>query len=106
MGTLQGQYKRVPLLGMGIAFMHRGWVASPHYRAAIGVLRSARLSAGISQRQLAHSLGKPPYFVNKIELIERRIDVLEFIAIARAMGLPPTVMLQSMVEALPERFEI
>jgi len=86
--------------------MHRGWVASPHYRAVINALKAARLSAGISQRQLAQRLGKHPSFINKIELIERRIDVLEFIAVAKAMGVAPTVLLERMTEALPDHFEI
>jgi hypothetical protein len=30
---------------------------------------------------------KPPSCVNKIELLERRLDLLEFIAIAEALGL-------------------
>lgn len=86
--------------------MHRGWVASPHYRAVIDTLKATRLAAGISQRQLAQRLGKHPSFINKIELIERRIDVLEFIAVAKAMGFTPAVLLERMTEALPTHFEI
>lgn len=86
--------------------MHRGWVASPHYRAIIDTLKSARISAGISQRQLAQRIGKHPSFVNKIELIERRIDILEFIAIAKAIGVVPAELLAEMATSLPEEFEI
>ncbi len=106
MGTPYAALIRCPLIWKRKFTMPRKWVASPHYRAAIRVLKEARLSAGISQRKLAKSLSKPPSFVNKIELIERRIDVLEFIAMANAIGLPPVILLQSMIEALPERFEI
>jgi len=67
--------------------MQRGWVVSPDYRAAIGVLKAARIELGVSQRELARRVGKPPSFVNKIEQLERRLDILEFIAIAEAMGL-------------------
>lgn len=86
--------------------MHRGWVASPHYRAVIETLKNARISAGMSQRQLAQRIGKHPSFVNKIELIERRLDILEFIAIARAIGAAPAELLSKMVAELPEQFEI
>ena len=86
--------------------MHRRWVASPHYRAVIDTLKAARISAGMSQRQLAHRIDKHPSFVNKIELIERRLDVLEFIALAKAIGVPPADLLGKMVAGLPEKFEI
>ena len=86
--------------------MHRKWVASPHYRAVIATLRTVRMEAGISQRQMAQRLGKPPSFVNKIELIERRIDVLEFIAVAKALGMRPAALMERLVQALPETFEI
>lgn len=86
--------------------MHRGWVASPHYRAVIETLKNARISAGMSQRQLAQRIGKHPSFVNKIELIERRLDILEFIAIARAIGAEPAELLSKMVAELPEQFDI
>lgn len=86
--------------------MHRGWVASPHYRAVIDTLKEARISAGMSQRQLAQKIGKHPSFVNKIELIERRIDVLEFIALAKAIGVVPAELLGKMTATLPEEFEI
>ena len=86
--------------------MHRGWVASPYYRAIIDTLRMVRLEAGISQRQLAQRLGKHPSFINKIELIERRIDVLEFIAVAKAMGVAPAILMERVTEALPDCFDI
>ena len=86
--------------------MKRKWVASPFYRAVIEKIKSARIEAGISQRQLAERLGKHPSFVNKIELIERRIDVLEFIAIARAMGIPASHLMDQLSEALPDTFDI
>ena len=86
--------------------MHRKWVASPYYRAVIDTLRSARLEADVSQRQLAQRLGKPPSFVNKIELIERRMDILEFIAFANAIGIAPSTLMARLIAVLPESFEI
>lgn len=82
--------------------MQRGWVVSPDYRAAIAVLRDTRTGLGISQRELARRLGKPPSFVNKIEQLERRLDILEFIAIAEAMGLTAEGLLTGIRGALPE----
>jgi transcriptional regulator with XRE-family HTH domain len=65
-------------------------------------IRAFRVNAGISQRELARRLGKPPSFVNKIEMLERRLDIVEFVAIARAMGATPEVLLKQMLVALPE----
>lgn len=82
--------------------MQRGWVVSPDYRAAISTLKEARTGLGISQRELARRLGKPPSFVNKIEQLERRLDILEFIAIAEAMGLKADTLLSRLRETLPQ----
>jgi transcriptional regulator with XRE-family HTH domain len=77
-------------------------VVSPDYRAVIDALRDARTKAEISQRELARRLGKPPSFVNKIEQLERRMDVLEFIAIAEAMNMGADELLRQMRNALPD----
>lgn len=86
--------------------MQRGWVVSPGYRATIGALKEVRMGRGISQRELARRLGKPPSFVNKIEQLERRLDILEYIAIAEAMGLKADVLLAQLRAVLPETVAI
>lgn len=86
--------------------MQRGWVVSPEYRTAIDAIKAARVEQGLSQRELARRLGKHPSFVNKIEQLERRLDVLEFIAIARAIGVAETALLQTIVQALPTSLEV
>lgn len=45
-----------------------------------------RQDRGVSQRELARRIGKPASFINKIELFERRLDILEFIVLAEALG--------------------
>ena len=86
--------------------MQRGWVVSPDYRAIIDALRDARTNAAISQRELARRLGKPPSFVNKIEQLERRMDVLEFMTIAEAMSMRASDLLNLMREALPDSIRL
>jgi transcriptional regulator with XRE-family HTH domain len=81
--------------------MQRAWVASPDYRSVIAALRLTRSSAGISQRELARRLGKPPSFINKIELLERRLDVLELVAIAHGLELKPAELIQKITGHLP-----
>lgn len=46
----------------------------------------ARKKAGLTQRELATRLSKPQSFVAKYEGGERRIDVVEFIGICRALS--------------------
>ena len=47
-----------------------------------------------------------PSFVNKIEQLERRLDVLEFIAIAGALQTDPPELLKSVLQALPDRWSL
>ena len=86
--------------------MQRGWVVSSDYRAAINALKDVRTEAGISQRELARRLNKPPSFVNKIEQLERRLDVLEFIVIAQALEIEPKALLGSLMAVLPEKVRL
>lgn len=86
--------------------LQRGWVVSPDYRALIGALVRQRQELSVSQRELARRLGKPPSFINKIELLERRLDLLEFIAIAEALEQEPGVMLKVLRASLPARVAI
>jgi transcriptional regulator with XRE-family HTH domain len=55
----------------------------------IALLAAAREKAGLTQQQLADRLGRPQSFVAKYEGGERRLDVVEFLAIARALDLDP-----------------
>jgi transcriptional regulator with XRE-family HTH domain len=55
----------------------------------ITLLVAAREKAGLTQQQLADRLGKPQSFVAKYEGGERRIDLIEFLAISRALEFDP-----------------
>ena len=46
-------------------------------------------SAGLNQVKLAEKLGRPQSFVSKIEKGDRRIDVLELIAICHHLRIDP-----------------
>jgi len=58
---------------------------------------AARGKAGLTQEKLAKRLGKPQSFVAKYEGGERRLDVLEFLWIARAIGADPTRILRALI---------
>jgi len=53
----------------------------------------ARKGAELSQEELARRLRRSQSFIAKIEVGERRLDVLEFIEIARALNRDPSELL-------------
>jgi transcriptional regulator with XRE-family HTH domain len=63
------------------------------YATVVAAIVEARKAAGVTQVELAARLKKTQSFISKIERRERRIDVLEFVAIARALGLGPASLL-------------
>jgi transcriptional regulator with XRE-family HTH domain len=60
------------------------------------LLVAQRKAAGLTQTVLAQRLGKPPSYVAKYELGERRLDLLEFLDIAAAIGFDPGELIQSL----------
>lgn len=69
-------------------------------------LRVARDEAGLSQTELAKRLGKEQPFVSLIERGVRRLDLIEFTALAKAMGYDPVTLYARVVAALPDDLEI
>lgn len=59
------------------------------YQVLCEVLVNARNEAGLTQRQLAQRLGRAHTFIAKVELGERRLDVIEFIDLAHALRVDP-----------------
>ncbi len=53
------------------------------------LLIEAREEAGLTQVELGEKLHRPQSFVSKIERGLRRVDLLEFIEIAKAIGFDP-----------------
>jgi len=66
----------------------------------VDVLVEARKTAGLTQQELAHHLGKPQSFVAKVEKRERRLDLVEFISVSRVLGLDPHAALSRVEEVL------
>ena len=59
------------------------------YRKVPGFVRELRLRAGVTQAELGRRLGTSQVFVTRCESGSRRVDVAEFIEIARALGVEP-----------------
>lgn len=64
------------------------------HKALLAVLVASRREAKLTQAQLAKRLAVVPSWVAKVELGERRLDVTEFTAIARALKLEPLTLYQ------------
>ena len=75
---------------------------SPEYARLIAMLVAVRKKAEIRQQVLAKKLGKPQSFVAKYEGGERRIDAVEFIAIARALEADPVRLFRESVAGEPQ----
>jgi transcriptional regulator with XRE-family HTH domain len=71
-------------------------VHSPALAAFCEQMVKARKAAGLTQTDLARRLRKPQSFVAKFEGGERRIDVVEFLAIIRAIGADPVRILRAL----------
>ncbi len=55
----------------------------------LALLRRAREDAGLTQRDLAARLRCHHSWVAKVEIGERRLDVIEFVRVAHALGEDP-----------------
>jgi transcriptional regulator with XRE-family HTH domain len=75
---------------------------SPEYARLVAMLTAARKRANVRQQALAKKLGKPQSFVAKYEGEERRIDLVEFIAIVRALDADPVELFRDFVAGEPK----
>lgn len=70
------------------------------YAALIRVLVEARKESGLTQREVADRLGKPQSYIAKLEGGERRLDVVEFVALVNAMNSEPAALFARLLCAL------
>jgi len=66
------------------------------YKKVRELLIRERKRAGLSQAALAERLGKPQSYVSKCELGERRVDVVEFVEIADALGVDAAALVEEL----------
>lgn len=66
---------------------------SPEYLRFIELLVAVRDAEDISQQSLAKEIGQHQSFIAKYEGGQRRIDVVEFVTIARALRQDPVKLL-------------
>ncbi|WP_083792098.1 helix-turn-helix domain-containing protein [Roseobacter sp. GAI101] len=78
-----------------------GAVHTEAYRFLRRELVRLRRSAGFSQAALAKELGKPPSYVAKYELGERRLDAVELCIILKALSTEPEVFFGKLFSLSP-----
>jgi transcriptional regulator with XRE-family HTH domain len=66
------------------------------YAAFTDLLKEERRKAGLTQAMLAKKLRRPQSYVSKYERGDRRLDVIEFLEIARAIKFDPNEFVQKL----------
>lgn len=67
------------------------------YAAFTALLKEERKNAGLTQAALAKKLRRPQSYISKYERGDRRLDVIEFIEVARVIGFDPHDFLRKLV---------
>jgi transcriptional regulator with XRE-family HTH domain len=70
---------------------------SPAHRALIQAVKEAREALGLSQREFAEKMGESNNFVWRVEAGERRVDIVEFIKLAKALEVDPIALFRRIV---------
>lgn len=75
------------------------WAPPGEHKVVGGILAAARKAQGLTQVDLARRLGKPQSFVSSYEAGQRRVDVVELLRIAEAIGVPARVIFDDITKA-------
>lgn len=78
-------------------------IHNPAYRELVARLRDYREASGASQSELARALGWPQQRLSAVEAGARRLDVLEFLQLTRALGRSPADLIGPVTAALEEQ---
>jgi DNA-binding transcriptional regulator YiaG len=79
------------------------WAKTSEYDSLRQELRSTRVNAGLSQRDLAVRLKVPHSWIAKVESGERRIDMVEFCWFVMACGLDPRPVCERLLRRILAR---
>ena len=69
---------------------------SAEFRLFCQLLRLAREKGGLTQNEVAKRLKRPQSYVSKYESGERRLDVIEFLRVAKVLRLAPADVLNKL----------
>lgn len=76
---------------------------SPQQALFLRLLVETRTSRKLTQDDVADRIGRPQSFVSKCETGERRLDVIEFCEVARAMDADPIELLAKILKLWESR---
>ena len=72
-------------------------IYTDRHRKLCALLKMQRKAAGLTQTVVAKRLAKPPSYVAKYEGGDRRLDVLEFVDVAAAIGFDPCKLIRAVL---------
>jgi transcriptional regulator with XRE-family HTH domain len=78
-------------------------IHTERHRQLCELLKARRKAAGLTQTVVAQRLGKPPSYVAKYEGGDRRLDILELLDLAAAIGFDPCVLIRALPKAAPTK---
>lgn len=64
------------------------------YLRLIDALVKGRKTAGLTQMQVAEKLAKPQSYVAKVEGADRKLDVMEFVALCKVIQQDPSELIK------------
>lgn len=70
---------------------------TPRQKQLQSLLLEIRKSKNLTQAEVANKLGRPQSLVAKYEGGERRLDIVEFIDVAKALGADPCELLGELI---------
>jgi transcriptional regulator with XRE-family HTH domain len=68
------------------------------YARLVHALKELRKNNNVTQIELAEKLGKPQSYIAKVETLERKLDIVEFVDWCNAMGQSPSELLKAQLE--------
>lgn len=79
-----GTFYHVPIMGTMIKT-----IASSKYQKLIQHLKKAREASGLTMREVGAALEQPHSFIQKVEMLERRLDVHEYVEVCKVLNVDP-----------------
>lgn len=79
---------------------------SAAYEVFVRELTSARKAASLTQAELGARLGRKQAHISIIETGDRRVDLIEFCAMAKAMGYDPVELFGEIYRKLPATLDV
>lgn len=70
------------------------------HSALVAVLVEARKAAGLRQADVAERIGRNQSHVSLVEMGQRRVDVIEFLELARALEADPRALLEAVIQRI------